>query len=316
MIRYRKISTRIWNDQKFMGMSDAGKLAFMFMLTHPHMTPIGGMRATLPGLGAELGWTAEAFREAFREACSKGMAEHDERAAFVVLPNFLKHNGPESPNVVKSWVGCLDDLPECDLKLSCIRNAISHLEGMSEAFRKALPEAFREALSKAMPNQKQKQEQIRERDTHARESAPSVSFDAATEHAKALIKAGDIPPNRVNPTHPDLLQAVASGITPDELVHTAREFAGSSKCNVSYVCRVAMSRRQEALEKPHGSDRPARGAGALPRSLADRAQDQIDARRDAEARTLPARSSVDPDDGDVRPHLGEPVRSLARGDSG
>ena len=73
MGRYRKIDPRIWNDEKFRSLSDRGKLAFFFVLTHPHMTPIGAMRASIPGMAAEIGWPEKAFREAFREALSKGM---------------------------------------------------------------------------------------------------------------------------------------------------------------------------------------------------------------------------------------------------
>lgn len=134
-------------------MSDKAKLLFFMLLTHPQLTSLGAMRATIPGLAAEMGWTTEAFREAFGEAFAKAMVEHDERACLIALPNFLKYNPPESPNVVKAWVSALDLLPECDLKNKVIQRAKDYAEGMTEAFGKA----FREAFAKAMPNQKQKQ---------------------------------------------------------------------------------------------------------------------------------------------------------------
>lgn len=155
MSRYRKVDPRIWNDEKFRMLSDNGKLAFFFLLTHPQQTMLGAMRATIPGLAAEIGWSEEAFREAFREALAKGMAEHDERACLVALPNFLKYNRPESPNVVKAWADALDLLPECSLKSRVIARSKAFAEGLPEAFAKALPEAF----AKSMPNQEQEQEQ-------------------------------------------------------------------------------------------------------------------------------------------------------------
>ena len=153
--RYRKVDPRIWNDKKFRNLSDQGKLAFFFLLTHPHMTSIGAMRGTIAGLAEELGWDTEAFREAFREALSKGMAKHDPKACFIALPNFLKYNRPESPNVVKAWESALDLLPECSLKMQVIHEAKGYAEGLSKAFGEALPEAF----AKAMPYQEQEQEQ-------------------------------------------------------------------------------------------------------------------------------------------------------------
>ncbi len=159
MARYRKVDSRIWNDAKFRGLTDNGKLAFFMMLTHPNMTALGGMRTTLAGLAEELGWTAVAFRKAFAEIIGSGMAKHDEKACLLVLPNFLRYNVPESPNVIKAWTGSLDLLPECPLKEQLIGNAIAFVEGMSEAFAKALPEAFRQAKPKSMANQEQEQEQ-------------------------------------------------------------------------------------------------------------------------------------------------------------
>ena len=115
MAHYRKIDPRMWNDEKFRSLSMEGKLAFVLLLTHPHMTALGAMRATIPGLAAELG-DPKAFGEAFREVFAKGLAKHDEKASCVYLPRFLKYNKPESPNVIKAWVHCIDLIPECGLK--------------------------------------------------------------------------------------------------------------------------------------------------------------------------------------------------------
>lgn len=157
MGRYRKIDTRIWNDAKFRNLSDRAKLAFFFLLTHPHMTSLGAMRATVPGLAMEIGWPEKAFREAFREALAKGMAKHDEEACFLCLPNFIRYNPPESPNVVKSWLTCVDLLPECESKVQLLQHVKAFGEGLGEGFRKAF--AFLEkALPKGMPNPEQEQE--------------------------------------------------------------------------------------------------------------------------------------------------------------
>lgn len=155
MAKYRKVDPRIWNDAKFMDLSDSGKLALFFVLTHPNMTAVGAMRHTIPGMAAELGWTAEAFREAFREGCAKDIIKHDERASFVWLPNFIKYNQPESPNVVKAWLAALDLLPECSMRNDLIQHVKDFLKGFAQGFQKS----FDKALPKSMPNQEQEQEQ-------------------------------------------------------------------------------------------------------------------------------------------------------------
>lgn len=155
MAHYRKIDARIWNDAKFRDMSDRAKLVFFMLLTHPHMTSIGAMRASINGLASEMGWPAKAFGEAFGEALEKGMVKHDERACFIWLPRFLKYNGPESPNVLRAWAKSIDVLPECQLKNDAIQNVKAFAEGLSEGFRKA----FQEAWAHPSPNQEQEQEQ-------------------------------------------------------------------------------------------------------------------------------------------------------------
>jgi hypothetical protein len=157
--RYRKIDTRIWNDAKFSALSERGKLVFFFILTHPNLTMLGAMRASVPGLAAELRMQPRAFTEAFSEVLSRGMVEHDEKASFLWLPNFLRYNSPENPNIVRSWPKVFDLLPECEMKQQLLKRLKASTEGLSEGFQ----EAFAEAFPKAMPNQEQEQEQEQER---------------------------------------------------------------------------------------------------------------------------------------------------------
>lgn len=147
MPRYRKVSVQIWNDEHFSQFTDSAKLAFMFVLTHPQMTSIGAMRHTVPGLANELGWTEKGFREAFAEPLAKGMVKLDETYSLVILPNFLKHNKPENPNVVKSWGTVIELLPECTLLRQYLQYVKGFVEGLGEEYAKGLPEP----LSKGMP---------------------------------------------------------------------------------------------------------------------------------------------------------------------
>jgi hypothetical protein len=139
MSRYRKIDLRIWDDAKFNGLGDDGKLVFFVLLTHPAMTPLGAMRATIPGLAAELGWNTEAFREGFDAVCEKGMAQHD----FVMLPKFLAYNAPEFLYVIRAWRGAVDLLPECSLTTLVLRAALELAQSMSKGFGKPLTKPSR-----------------------------------------------------------------------------------------------------------------------------------------------------------------------------
>ena len=111
MARYRKISPCIWNDAKVRGLSDKGKLTLFLLLTHPNMTSLGALRANLPGLACELGWRTSVFARAFRELLDCGMARQDADAQLIWFPKFLRHNAPESPNVVRGWAAAFELLP-------------------------------------------------------------------------------------------------------------------------------------------------------------------------------------------------------------
>lgn len=167
MAKYRKIDPRIWNDAKFRDLSDDGKLLFFFLLTHPAMTSLGAMRHTAPGMAAELGWTTEGFAKPFAEALSKGLVKYDEKAAFVWLPNFIKYNQPDNPNVVKAWDSAVDMLPECDM----LNELLQHVR----EFLKQLPEGFRKPFRKGLANQEQEQEQEQEEEVSEK---LSVSHDS------------------------------------------------------------------------------------------------------------------------------------------
>lgn len=147
MAHFRKVDVRIWNDAKFNELSHLGKLIFIFLITHPGMTMLGAMRATQAGLAEELQSTPEAFREAFAEVLAKGLAKVDQKASCIWLPNFLKYQSAESPNVLRNWVKQVEFIPECGLKTLAVAGLKDYAEASSEAFRKA----FREAFGKDFP---------------------------------------------------------------------------------------------------------------------------------------------------------------------
>ncbi len=150
MARHRKVSVAIWNDEKFRALSDDGELLFLFLLTHPQQTSLGAMRATMGGLAEERRWLPDKLLKAFAEASHQGMAKYDRDACCLWLPNFLKYNGPESPNVVKAWAGALDLIPECSLKLLSVQRAKAILKDYDDSFMEAFLKAFPKGVLRAI----------------------------------------------------------------------------------------------------------------------------------------------------------------------
>jgi hypothetical protein len=162
LAHYRKIDSRIWNDEKFTALSERAQLCCFFLLTHPNTTMLGTLRGTITGLASELfakqkkssagvleGFgeaLLEGYTEAFREVIGKGIGRYDDRACLLWFPNFLRYNPPESPNVIRAWPKAYDLIPECDLKHSVFDRMKDYAKDLSEGFRKAFTEGFGVAL--------------------------------------------------------------------------------------------------------------------------------------------------------------------------
>src|SRR5262249_13291867 len=137
---------------KFIAFDDDGKLAFIFVLTHPHLTALGAMRGTLAGLAAELQWRPKRFQAALLPAIRAGMIEANEQAAYIGLPKFLRYNEPENPNVVKgAWLESLSQIPECPEKRALILRCRKYLDDRSAKFKDELSDSIWEAFSEALP---------------------------------------------------------------------------------------------------------------------------------------------------------------------
>lgn len=167
---YRKVSVEIWSDDKFRKFSNHGKLAFLFVLTHPQMTSLGAMRASTEGLAADIGWKHKAFRDAFAEASAEGMILAA-KEPLIVVPNFIKHNPPQSVNVVRSWGKIIPTLPKCKLLLLHLQEVKAYLDGMHDSFGKAYRKPYEKACGMPLLIQEQEGEQEGEQETDKKDHA-------------------------------------------------------------------------------------------------------------------------------------------------
>lgn len=162
MARYRKIDVRMWGDARFRALSAppaSGRYLWIFLLTGPHTTNLPGLfRSGERALAEELDWPLEGFREGFTELSREGLAKADWGARVVWVPNAIKYNPPENPNVVKGWRNSWDEIPECDLKVEAFERLKEFTQRLGEGFGKA----FLEGCAKSLANQEQEQEQEQE----------------------------------------------------------------------------------------------------------------------------------------------------------
>lgn len=154
MLRRLTIDAKLWQDERFRSMNDDGKLVFLFLLTHPDMTALGAMRASIGGLADELGWSIRKFRRATEQVFSRGMVEFDADHGWLCVPDFLRHQEPERPTwIAKRWVEALRELPECPGKQRLIARCRDYLSAKSPRYLRSVGARALEAFGVPMPTE-------------------------------------------------------------------------------------------------------------------------------------------------------------------
>lgn len=173
-MRYRMLDVRIWCDEKFRSLTPLkpnGQALFIYLLTNPHTTSIPGLyRAGAGAMAEELAWSLVGFNRALKEIVDLGLVKADLKARVMFIPNAIKYNKPQSPNVVRSWSVHWDEIPECSLKNEAYCTLQSFIKGLGKAFVQAFDEVISKhytknhehALLKTYMNQEQEQEQKQE----------------------------------------------------------------------------------------------------------------------------------------------------------
>lgn len=156
MSRYSKIQRSMWGDERFRSLSAPppnAQTLWQFLLTGQHNTSLPGLfRLRLSAVSEELGWDFEATCKVFDEITGAGMAQYDKRAGVMWIPKALRHNAPQSPNVVAGWRDEITLIPECALKREAVAATRGFIDALGESFRVAMARALGEAPPMKSPN--------------------------------------------------------------------------------------------------------------------------------------------------------------------
>jgi hypothetical protein len=163
------VLSKIWNDEKFISLSEDAQRLFLYHLTSDRATPF---LLYIEGPGAisdTLRMPSVRLSRAIKELSAKDMVWYaDDGSNFVFLPKALKHpeNAPESPNSVKTWLNLLTDLPKTPFYYKCLSHWLSLREGIGQGITHPLMCAFLKGLPTPKPttNPIQEQEQEQEQD--------------------------------------------------------------------------------------------------------------------------------------------------------
>jgi hypothetical protein len=152
---YGKVYTKFWESEDIRGLSDAGRLLALYLMTSPHGTIAGVFRLPDGYVCEDMKWTPEMVSLAFAELLGKGFANRCETTKWVWVTKHLEWNPPENPNQRKSAAKVAQSVPnECSWKLDFMRVCGPSL-GIDPP-KSANPSA---TVAQPFPNQEQEQDQ-------------------------------------------------------------------------------------------------------------------------------------------------------------
>lgn len=186
--RYSKVTRRMWNDEGFRKLSAPtvpnAQFLWFRLLTGPELGVIPGcFQAWDGGVARALGWSVEGTLEAFQEIVNQGMAKADWSVGFVFVPKAIKHNRPNSVNVVKGWRKAWVELPECILKNEAHQTLKAFLKGMGKGYLVG----YLEACPTSTPIQEQEQDQEQEQEQEVDPQTPLGTKRAQREAAARQV---------------------------------------------------------------------------------------------------------------------------------
>lgn len=198
--RYRKIDPRIWNDEKFRALSREEKLIALYVLT-AQSNRLGFFKFSKALAAEDLNMPVETFAKGFEKVCKALAWRFDSEARVILIPKWFRYNCPENPNVLKSCLEDLHDLPRTPL-VSEFALCVQYLpQTLHETFRKGLEERYGERYPQRMPHQEQEQEQEKEQEQEQEQEVEVSSARSQAIDAKPPPEEGaSSPPFLVFPT--------------------------------------------------------------------------------------------------------------------
>ena len=134
-MRYTKIHTQIWNDEKFIKLSSSQQRLFLYILTSPHSNLIGFYVLKKTYIQGDLEVLPKDLAKDLAKLCLEGLISYDDTLQVVLIHNWMKHNPITNPNQRVSAKKIVSELPKTYLfeqfKVLC--------EGLNEVLVKSLP---------------------------------------------------------------------------------------------------------------------------------------------------------------------------------
>ena len=149
-MRYQKIHSQIWHDEKFMQLSPEAQRLFLYLLSSPHSNSIGLYVIHKMYICADLKMTSQQLKKPFNELINHSLILYDDKVNLLLIVNHLKHNKIENEKQAIGTAKIVSTLPKSHI----IKDVIIQLP---KQYHIPLVEALKELY--AIPEEKEKEKE-------------------------------------------------------------------------------------------------------------------------------------------------------------
>jgi len=148
-VRYQRIFTHFWHDEKIRQLSEDGRLLFVYILTSPHSNSLGLYLLPKQYILADLGWDTKRLSKPFNELLDKLLIGYDEDKSLVLIWNQLKHNRLENGKQIMAGMKIAATLPTSYLfseLIPLLRKYVKPKEAKEEDKKGEMKQAFEQFI--------------------------------------------------------------------------------------------------------------------------------------------------------------------------
>lgn len=204
---YTKIDQGLWRQMKQKGLSETGRLLYLYLFSCPHRNMLGLYSLPQAYCCADLGMEPQRVEEGFRELEEAGLLAYDQEEEMVLLTDFLRTNPLDNVNVQKKACTIFQDLPQSPL-FSLLADLLRQMEKPYSLLQKAVSARIHKGSGEGYANTEEEKETETETETEAEkaeeteEGAGAEGFAPRRFHPPTLSEVRDYVYERNSPVDP------------------------------------------------------------------------------------------------------------------
>lgn len=107
---FSKVAPVVWWSRKFRGLSDRGKIGYLYILSNGHVTSAGCYELPDGYACADLEWSPDEWEAIRGELIAAGMIDHDPTNNVVLVEQWFRFNGPMNDKHAKGTLRFLESV--------------------------------------------------------------------------------------------------------------------------------------------------------------------------------------------------------------